>query len=145
MVESPYMKDHHRTVDFDIASARTQWRKRENRRRAEREQRREVIFSASITILQTVLPRYPSIRRAYLFGSVTEEGAFYPHSDVDVAVDDASPGDYWAAWREIERALPDYLAVDFRVLSDDLEFAAHVESIGVLVYEPEVASIESHS
>jgi predicted nucleotidyltransferase len=130
--------------DFDIASARAQWYKRESLRRIEAEEQRNIALGKAMEAVQAVLPHYPSIQRAYLFGSIIRPGAFYHYSDIDIAVDHASPDDYWATWRDLERQLPGW-TVDFRVMADDPVFASMVENAGSLVYERETAATESQS
>jgi predicted nucleotidyltransferase len=128
--------------DFDIASARAQWYKRESLRRIEAEKQRNIALGKAKEVIQAVLPRYVSIQRAYLFGSVTRPGGFYSYSDIDIAVDCVSPDDYWAIWRDLERQLPGW-AVDFRVMADDPVFASMVETTGSLVYERKAVTTES--
>ena len=130
--------------DFDAALARSQWYKRECLRHAEAEKQRNIAFGKAKEVIQAVLPRYISIQRAYLFGSVTRPGGFYSYSDIDVAVDRVSPDDYWATWRDLERQLPGW-TVDFRVMADDPVFASMVENAGSLVYKQTAIATESQS
>jgi len=124
--------------------ARSQWHKRECLRHAEAEKQRNIAFGKAKEVIQAVLPRYVSIQRAYLFGSVTHPGGYYSYSDIDIAVDHVSPDDYWAAWRDLERQLPGWV-VDFRVLADDPVFASMVETTGSLVYKQKAIATESQS
>ena len=130
--------------EFDVAYAREQWLIRERQRFQIGEERRAAALTASKQAIQAVLPRYSTIQRAYLFGSITRPGIFADHSDVDVAVDDASPEEYWAAWRDLDRATPG-LQIDFRVLADDPSFGKLVQRNGILVYERKTIGLTSHA
>jgi predicted nucleotidyltransferase len=81
---------------------RESWREREARRRAEAEARR----AAAERAIQAVTPRYPGIRRVYLFGSVLRPGAFRPDSDIDVGVEGDDGHGLFDFWRELEAAAP---------------------------------------
>lgn len=81
-----------------------------------------------------ILSNWPSVRRAYLFGSVTRPGAFHEESDVDIAVEEATAQEYFALWRALEQALPDW-AIDVRDITPASTFADLVRKTGVLIYE----------
>jgi predicted nucleotidyltransferase len=115
----------------------------EARRFAEREARREQALRDVSAAVQQVAPRFPAVRRVYLFGSVTRPGAMDAVSDVDVAADDRlSAEDYFAFWKALEQSAPAW-PIDFVDLGDDAQFAALVREWGILVYEHADAAAES--
>jgi predicted nucleotidyltransferase len=81
-----------------------------------------------------VLTACSSVRRAYLFGSIIRQGAFGPDSDIDIALEGTTAADYFAVWRDLERALPEW-AVDVREIADSSPFADLIHEIGMLIYE----------
>ena len=76
------------TIDFgvDIDACRKNFEAREAQRRLEGERLRQTARQAFWAAIETALPHYPDVKRVYLFGSVTREGAFQRGSDIDVAV-----------------------------------------------------------
>jgi predicted nucleotidyltransferase len=46
-------------------------------------------------------------RRVVLFGSLAHAAWFMPDTDVDLAVEGLSSGDYWQAWRAVEEIIAD--------------------------------------
>ena len=46
-------------------------------------------------------------RRVVLFGSLAHAAWFVPDSDVDLAVEGLTGGDYWQAWRLVEEIIGD--------------------------------------
>jgi predicted nucleotidyltransferase len=83
-----------------------------------------------------ILSCWPSVHRAYLFGSITRPGAFHKKSDVDIAVEGVTAEEYLALWRALERALPDW-AIDLRDITAASTFADLVRRTGVLIYARE--------
>jgi len=81
-----------------------------------------------------IMSGWQSVRCAYLFGSVTRPGAFHEASDVDIAVEGMTAQEYFALWRALERALPDW-AIDVRDITPASPFADLVRKTGVLIYE----------
>ena len=118
----------------DPAVAAATFRARGERRFAEREERRRAALEAVGKAVRAVLSFHPRQSRGYLFGSVVRPGAFGSASDVDVAIESASAEEYFAIWRELETAAPDW-TVDLRVLADSSQFAEGVRSHGTIVYE----------
>ncbi len=118
----------------DIAACRESFAAREERKLAEREQRRQVALEAAGDALNTILPRYGKVRRAYLFGSVVRPGAFRLDSDVDIAVEGIEAADYFALWRDLEEAMLDW-PVDLREFVPGTHFADRVQMEGKLIYE----------
>lgn len=119
---------------FDVTACRAHLRARQERQLRAREQRRQAALRALRIAACSILPRFPIVRRAYLFGSVLRPGALRSTSDIDVAIEgrlDAQ--EYFALWRELERAAPDWL-IDLVELDRDLRFAALVRERGELIY-----------
>lgn len=81
-----------------------------------------------------ILSGFPSVQRAYLFGSVARPGAFHEGSDVDIAVEGVTTQEYFALWKALEEALPD-LAIDVRDLTPASPFSDLICKTGVLIYE----------
>jgi predicted nucleotidyltransferase len=123
-------------ASFDVAASARAFVARQARQRSQREARRLAAWQAARQALAAVLPDYPAVRRAYLFGSVTRPGAFRADSDVDIAIEGSSAADYFAIWRRLEEAMPDWL-VDVRELLSDTWLAQRIYRQGYLVYERE--------
>jgi predicted nucleotidyltransferase len=130
-----------REFNVDIAACRASFAAREENRLAEREKRREAALEAAVKALHAILPHYGKVRRAYLFGSVVRPGAFRPDSDVDIAVEGIEAADYFALWRDLERAMPDW-QVDLRDLVPGTHFARRVQMEGRLIYESKDSGAE---
>ncbi len=122
--------------NVDLAACRRSFIAREEKRRAERERRRQAALRAAQNAIASLLPDYPTVRRVYLFGSVVRPGAFRDDSDVDIAVEGVGPAEYFALWRDLEKAMPDW-TVDLRDLVPGTPFARRVQARGQLVYERE--------
>jgi len=119
---------------FDVAACRAHLQAQQERQYQAREQRRQAALKALREAARSVLPRFPGVRRAYLFGSVLRPGVLRSTSDIDVAIEGTlSAEEYFALWRELERAAAGW-PVDLVELDRDLRFAAHVRERGELVY-----------
>ena len=81
-----------------------------------------------------ILAAYPSVQRAYLFGSITRPGAFHPTSDIDITLEGTTAVEYFAIWRDLEHALPNW-TVDVREITGPSPFADLIRETGVLIYE----------
>jgi len=81
-----------------------------------------------------IMSGWQSVRRAYLFGSITHPGAFHEASDVDIAVEGVTAQEHFALWQALEQALPDW-AIDVRDITPASPFADLVRKTGVLIYE----------
>ncbi len=71
-------------MSIDTEKLRAHWQSLQTRwqtRREAQEQRRKAAYRAVQEASAGVFCRYPSLHRAYLFGSVTYPGAFHAHSD----------------------------------------------------------------
>lgn len=119
-----------------LAEYRRGWRRREEARRARREERRLAALAAARQAILTLAGNWPSVRRVYLFGSITEPGMFHERSDIDVAVAGTTAEDYFAFGRALDEALPQFL-VDVREINAPSFFADQVRATGVLLYERE--------
>ncbi len=126
----------------EIAAAREHLRRRQEEAYRAREERRAAALHAVRAAVAAVLPRFPAVRRAYLFGSVTRPGAMRPDSDVDVAIEgDLSAEEYFALWRELEEASGE--VIDLRELNKDLPLTWRIQEVGELVYERSLPDAES--
>jgi predicted nucleotidyltransferase len=105
-------------------------RRQQEMREAERQRALQAVHESAPAIISS----QPSIRRAYLFGSVTRPGAFHPESDIDIAVEGATAHEYFSLWRALERALPDWM-IDVRDITSGSTFGDLVRRTGVLIYE----------
>ena len=125
-------------MTVDIQAARAHLQAREQQLMMEREQRRQRAAQAAREAARVVMPTFPQIRKAYLFGSVTHHGAMRRDSDIDVAIEDRlDAADYFALWRELERAMPGW-ELDLVELDDGLPFAESVRAEGEVIYERQV-------
>ncbi len=136
------MRPSGREFNVDIAACRASFVDREEKKLAERETRRQAALEAAANALHAVLPRYRKVRRAYVFGSVVRPGAFRLDSDVDIAVEGLEAADYFAFWRDLEGAMPDW-PVDLRDLVSGTHFAERVQMEGHRIYESKDSGTES--
>ena len=128
------MSSVHQTT-FDVVTCRANLQARHEREYQAREKRRQAAFEAVRGAVCTVLPRFPGVRRAYLFGSVLRPGGMRPTSDVDVAIEGRlGAEDYFALWRELERAAAGWL-LEVVELDQSIHFANRVRKEGALIYE----------
>jgi predicted nucleotidyltransferase len=125
----------------DVTACRRSFIAREERKQARRELRRQAALKAAINAIRDIVPGYPTVRRAYLFGSVLRHGAFRVKSDVDIAIEDVDAADFFSLWRDLEEAMPDW-AVDLRDLVPGSHFARRVQERGRLIYERDASGIE---
>ncbi len=56
-----------------------------------------------------ILAAYPSVQWAYLFGPITRSGASHPASEIDITLEGTTAAEYFAVWRDSERALPEWV------------------------------------
>jgi predicted nucleotidyltransferase len=122
------------TASAQIETYRHAFQQRIRHALEEREEHRRKALLAVREHALAVLAACTSVRRAYLFGSVTRPGAFDTASDIDIAVEGTTAADYFAVWRDLERALPDW-TVDVREVDVPSPFADRVQETGVLIYE----------
>lgn len=117
-----------------IEAYRRAFQQRQRRALDDREKRRHEALQAVQDRAAAILVAYPSVQRAYLFGSIVRPGAFYPTSDIDIALEGTTAADYFAVWRDLEQALPEWI-IDVREITGHSPFADLIRDTGVLVYE----------
>jgi len=122
-------------TDFDTGRCRAFLQARQLQQWQAREQRRQSALQAARSAVRSVLPRFPGVGRAFLFGSVSCPGAWRSSSDIDIAIEGhLSAEDYFALWRELEQAASGW-AIDLIELDQASRFAVRVRESGELVYE----------
>ncbi len=133
----------HRGVPFDLAASRAYLKSRQEKEYQIRERRRQAALAAVRAAVQRVLPRFPAVQRAYVFGSVLRPGAMRATSDIDIALDGELDAEtYFSLWRELETAAEGW-QIEVIELEPDLYFAARVRERGELVYERADSNVES--
>lgn len=121
-------------ASFDLAACQAHLRARHERIFQEREQTRQTILSGLRRSVCLIVPRFPGIRRVYLFGSLLRPGAPRLDSDVDIAIEGTlCARDYFALWRCLEDASEGW-PVDLVDLDSSLHFASRVRETGELIY-----------
>ena len=118
----------------DVTTYRRNLHHRAQARLREKEKRRQRARQVVGDAVPVVVARYPTVRRVYLFGSVTRPGAFGPDSDVDIGVEGASMALCLDIWRDLEKAVPEW-QLDVRSLRKGDPFSERVCQKGELVYE----------
>lgn len=132
-----------RQFDFDPAVVRAYLTSRQERAYQAAEQRRQAALSAIRAVAYAVFPRFPGVRRAYVFGSALRPGAMRADSDIDIAVEGTLSAEaYFALWRALERAASDW-TIDLVELDRDVRFADRVREEGMLIYERPDSDVES--
>ena len=114
------------------------------RRMAARAAREEELRGQAREVAERVtaaLRRLPGVRRVFLYGSPVYRH-FHEQSDIDIAVEGVKAADYFALWRDLEEAMPEW-AVDLRDLVPGSEFGQRVRAKGLLIYERENTGTES--
>jgi len=130
-------------MTIDIAACRATLQTRQQQQFRARERRRLAALQALRTAGKRVLPAFPAVQRAYLFGSVLRPGAMRATSDVDIAIEGTLDAEtYFAVWRALEMAAEGW-DVELVELGDDLRFAPRVREQGELIYERTDSAIES--
>ena len=122
-------------ADFgvDIETCRAHWQAREAEREARRRAEIARVQALVREVAQRIFPRFPTVRRAYLFGSALY--GLRADSDVDIAVEgDLSAQEYFDLWRELDWAIPERI-VDLIELNRHPRLAARVRQEGLLIYE----------
>lgn len=115
----------------DIEAARQYHREREAHAYAKRETERQQWLQRTREAVMRLARRYPEVRRAYLFGSLTQAGRFRNNSDIDIAVECDTVAAESAFWHALEKALQ--RDVDVRPLTGAVKEIA--TQTGELIYE----------
>jgi predicted nucleotidyltransferase len=132
-----------RQSNFDLAASREYLTARQERERRVAEQRRQAALRAIRAAARAVFPRFPGVRRAYVFGSALHPGAMRADSDIDIAIEGAlSAEGYFALWRDLEHAASDR-TIDLVELDREVRFADRVRKEGMLIDERPVPDVES--
>lgn len=119
----------------DVVACHAHLRRRQQHHQQAQERRRQAALQAVCAAAQAVLPRFPAIHRAYLFGSVLRPGALRATSDMDVAVaGKLSAADYFALWRALEQAVGRW-PIDLVELDGAGPFAHRIRAEGMVIYE----------
>ncbi len=137
----------HRTAhlslsDEELQTYRATFRARQQQQYAERETAREVALRAARERIPPLLVRWPSIQRAYLFGSVLRPGAFHQRSDIDIAIEGVPGACYFEVWHVLEAALPEWF-IDLRDMEAAPLLADLIQQTGELLYERSPTSVTS--
>lgn len=115
----------------DLKIARQYYYEREARRCTQSEIERQRWLHRARQAISRLAPRYPGVRRVYLFGSLVQPGRFRPNSDIDVALECDTLETESAFWRALEQELE--RDVDVRPLAGAI--AEAVTYGGEQVYE----------
>lgn len=126
----------------DVTAARAYLRAREKQRDKEHEAFRQRAREMARAAARSVLPAFPQVRKAYLFGSAVRPGAMRHDSDIDLAVEGhLGAEDYFVLWRELEHAIPGR-TVELVELDADLHFAERVREEGEVIYPVSGSDVE---
>jgi predicted nucleotidyltransferase len=126
-------------MTIDLQQCRDNFKQRDVAQKAARETLRQQAYQAAMAALTQVLPHYPQVIQIYLFGSVTQPGHFHERSDIDIGVVGTDAATYFALWRDLEAACPDW-AIDLREINQPCHFTDTVRQTGELVYESQSIS-----
>ncbi|MBE7469177.1 MAG: hypothetical protein DPW09_19015 [Anaerolineae bacterium] len=113
----------------DIQTYRRSFQARLQQSLEEREVRRKRALKEIKEVVPALLPQYSAIKAVYLFGSVLRFGRFQTNSDIDVAIEGGAAEDYFAFWRDLQEALPDWF-IDLRDLPPHTLFTQRVYETG---------------
>ena len=127
-----------------IQTYRQHFQTRLRRQRERQEAARLQALQAIHERIPDLLAVYPSVRRAYLFGSVIHPGTFHTSSDIDIAVEGMTVQEYFALWRALEQALPEW-RIDLCDITAPSPFVACIHRTGVLLYERTDPSVTSRN
>lgn len=125
-----------------IAVCRASFRSRLQEQYRVHEKRRTEVAEAILQHGHDIIARFPSIQRAYLFGSTIRPGTFHAESDADIGVQGATAEDYFGLWAAFEELLPT-VTIDIRDVDPQTHFGRAVVSTGILLYERKDSSSAS--
>ncbi len=117
-----------------IARYRRNFQARIRRQQDKLEAGRKAALKATLAVAPSVIATYPSVQRAYLFGSIVQPNRFHSESDIDIAVEGITARTYTTLWRDLEEALPEW-EVDLRDISHPSPFANLIRQTGMVIYE----------
>ena len=130
---------------FDLAASRAYLISCQEQAYQVAEQLRQTALHAVYRAARLVLPRFPGVERAYVFGSVLRPGAMHAGSDIDIALEGRlSAEEYFALWRALENELSEW-TVDLVELDQEVRFADFVREQGALIYERSDSDVESRN
>jgi len=118
-----------------ILQAKHYHSQRDMKRHASREQRRQDQYRQARTAILKLGPKYPTIHRVYLYGSLVQPGRYGPKSDIDVAVVSDDVAEESRFWQALERELN--CPIDLRPYQGAVAWA--VDTYGECIYEREVS------
>jgi predicted nucleotidyltransferase len=119
---------------IDLEQCRENFRRRSAAQQATWEGLRQQARGMAIEAIHNVAPAYPCVAQIYLFGSVTQPGQFRSHSDIDIAVAGTDAATYFALWRDLEAACPQWF-IDLREINQPCHFTHSVRQTGELIYD----------
>jgi predicted nucleotidyltransferase len=121
---------------IDVKTSRAYLRTRAEQEFQAKERERQTALGVLRAAVRSIMPHFPHARRVYLFGSAVRPGRLRVTSDLDVAVEGLlGAEEYFALWRELERAVHDW-PIDLVDLDRrGVYFAARVRETGELTYE----------
>ncbi len=121
------------TMTIDIHAARKAFQSRLQKNLETRELAREKALQAVRAVAPEVMAKYPTVKAAYIFGSLLRPNAFRLDSDIDIAIEGSDAEDYFALWHDLEDALPNWF-IDLRDLPPDSRFTQRVRETGEKIY-----------
>lgn len=96
-------------------------------KRFQREKERQLLLNKTLEWLEEFGAKY-RIEQAYIFGSVTEPNRFHDQSDIDVAVEQINPKDFFSAIG----LLSEHLARDVDIIQlNQCHFANRIRQQGI--------------
>ncbi len=120
-------------MTIDIHAARKAFQSRLQKNLETRELAREKALQAVRAVAPEVMAKYPTVKAAYIFGSLLRPNAFRLDSDIDIAIEGSDAEDYFALWHDLEDALPNWF-IDLRDLPPDSRFTQRVRETGEKIY-----------
>jgi predicted nucleotidyltransferase len=129
-------------MTIDLQQCQENFKQRAAARQFAREARRQQVREVAIAAILQVLRHYPDITQVYLFGSIIQPGRFHSHSDIDIAVAGSDAATYFALWRDLEAACPNWF-IDLREINQPSCFADTVRQFGELIYESSSRTAQS--
>ncbi len=123
-------------IGWDVAAYRASIQSIYEQQYEVKESRRLEAVRVACEAVWSVMPRFPSVRRAYLFGSLVRPGDMQPSADIDIAVEGSlTATDFFALWRALEEAAKGW-DIDLVELKDhEVPTNADLEERGIVIYE----------